>query len=148
MGYIYFAFSCCIVCTLIKHQQILCIIRMKNSGLHIAFHTKVCMHTRQYFGYHSTVLLISVLFWFTLIILTVFAPLLSLALLHFDWLWQGPSLKGPKLEIFVDRIFTQIRPVWIGNLGTRAKNPKSYVCGLMLPFIFGIFVLALSATSI
>ncbi len=39
--------------------------------------------------------------WFTMIILTVFAPLLSLASLHFDWLWQGPSLKGPKLEIFV-----------------------------------------------
>jgi hypothetical protein len=50
--------------------------------------------------------------------------------------------------IFVDRIFTPIRPVWIGNLGTRAKIQKVMCCGLMLPFIFGIFVLAQSATSI
>jgi hypothetical protein len=33
-------------------------------------------------------------------------------------------LKGPKREIFGLRIFTQIRPIWIGDLGTRPKNPK------------------------
>jgi hypothetical protein len=31
------------------------------------------------------------------------------------------SLKGPKLEIFGFRVFTQIRPVWVGDLGTREK---------------------------
>jgi hypothetical protein len=44
-------------------------------------------------------------------------------------------LKGPKHEIFGLRIFAQIRPIWIGYLGTRPKNPKSYVWGLILPFI-------------
>jgi hypothetical protein len=34
------------------------------------------------------------------------------------------SLKGPKLEIFGARVFTQIRPVWVSDLGTRPKNPK------------------------
>jgi hypothetical protein len=33
-------------------------------------------------------------------------------------------LKGPKLEIFGSGVFTQIRPVWVGDLGTRPKNPK------------------------
>ncbi len=32
-------------------------------------------------------------------------------------------LKGPKLEIFGSRVFTQIRPLWVGDLGTRPKNP-------------------------
>jgi hypothetical protein len=32
------------------------------------------------------------------------------------------SLKGPKLEIFGSRVFTQIRPVWVGDLETRTKN--------------------------
>ncbi len=45
------------------------------------------------------------------------------------------SLKGPKLEIFVDGIFTQIRPVWVGELGTRPKIQKVNVWGLILPFI-------------
>jgi hypothetical protein len=31
-------------------------------------------------------------------------------------------LKGPKLEIFGSRVFTQIRPVWVGDLETRPKN--------------------------
>jgi hypothetical protein len=31
--------------------------------------------------------------------------------------------KGPKLEIFGSRVFSQIRPVWVGDLGTRPKNP-------------------------
>ncbi len=34
------------------------------------------------------------------------------------------SSKGPKLEIFGSRDFTQISPVWVGNLGTRPKNSK------------------------
>jgi hypothetical protein len=33
-------------------------------------------------------------------------------------------LKGPKLEIFGSGIFTQIRPVWVGDLGTRPKTRK------------------------
>ncbi len=47
-------------------------------------------------------------------------------------------LKGPRHEIFVAGIFTQIRPVWVGDLGTRPKSPKSlYFCvwGLILSFI-------------
>jgi hypothetical protein len=31
-------------------------------------------------------------------------------------------LKGPKLEIFGFRVFSQIRPVGVGDLGTRQKN--------------------------
>jgi hypothetical protein len=34
------------------------------------------------------------------------------------------ALKGPKLEIFGFRVFSQIRPVWVGDLGTRQKNSK------------------------
>jgi hypothetical protein len=33
-------------------------------------------------------------------------------------------LKGPMLQIFGSGIFTQIRPVWVGDLGIRLKNPK------------------------
>jgi hypothetical protein len=33
-------------------------------------------------------------------------------------------LKGPKREIFGLGIFAQIRPIWIGDLGIRPKNPK------------------------
>ena len=40
------------------------------------------------------------------------------------------GLKGPKREIFVAGIFAQIRPIWIGDLGTRPKNPKNYIWGL------------------
>ncbi len=36
------------------------------------------------------------------------------------------SLKGPKLEIFGSGIFTQIRPVRVGDLGTKPKNYKFY----------------------
>jgi hypothetical protein len=38
-------------------------------------------------------------------------------------------LKGPKCEIFVAGIFAQIRPIWIGDLGTRPKNPKKLYLG-------------------
>ncbi len=31
-------------------------------------------------------------------------------------------LKGPKLKIFGSGVFTQIRPVSVGDLGTRPKN--------------------------
>jgi hypothetical protein len=34
-----------------------------------------------------------------------------------------PLLKRPKLEIF-GGVFIQIRPVWIGDLGTRQNNSK------------------------
>ena len=40
------------------------------------------------------------------------------------------SLKGPKREIFVAGIFAHIRRIWIGDLGTRPKNPKKYVLAL------------------
>ncbi len=52
----------------------------------------------------------------------------------------------PKREIFIAGIFAQIRPVWVGDLGTRSKNPKNYVWGLRSPFIsLEFFVLALWA---
>ncbi len=38
-----------------------------------------------------------------------------------------PVLKGPKLEIFGSRVFTQIRPVWVGDLGTRPKYSKFWL---------------------
>ncbi len=38
--------------------------------------------------------------------------------------------------MFVAGIFTEIRPVWIGDLETRPQNLKKvYVWGLILPFI-------------
>ncbi len=33
-------------------------------------------------------------------------------------------LKGPKREIFDSGFFALIRPIWIGDLGTRPKNYK------------------------
>ncbi len=33
-------------------------------------------------------------------------------------------LKGPKLEIFGSEVFTQIKPVWKGDLATRPKKCK------------------------
>ena len=39
------------------------------------------------------------------------------------------SLKGPKRELFVAGIFTEIRPVWVGDLETRPKNLKSLCLG-------------------
>ncbi len=38
-------------------------------------------------------------------------------------------LKGPKREIFVAGIFTEIRSVWVGDLETRPKNLKSLCLG-------------------
>jgi hypothetical protein len=40
-------------------------------------------------------------------------------------------LKGPKHEIFVAGIFAQIRPIWIGDLGTRPKNPTKNTFGAL-----------------
>ncbi len=34
------------------------------------------------------------------------------------------DLKGPKREIFDSGFFALIRPMWIGDLGTRPKNYK------------------------
>jgi hypothetical protein len=34
----------------------------------------------------------------------------------------GKFLKGPKCEIFGFGFFALIRPIWIGDLGTRPKN--------------------------
>jgi hypothetical protein len=36
-----------------------------------------------------------------------------------DLLLYKNTLKGPKLEIFVDEFFTQSKPVWVDDLGTR-----------------------------
>ncbi len=46
-------------------------------------------------------------------------------------------LKGPKHEIFEKGVFTQIRPVWVGDLGTRPKNYKN----LWLGFYIKIFMM-------
>jgi hypothetical protein len=45
-------------------------------------------------------------------------------------------LKGPKREIFGLRIFAQIRPIWIGYLGTRPKNPKKLCLGPYIALYF------------
>jgi hypothetical protein len=37
---------------------------------------------------------------------------------------SAKPLKGPKLEIFGFRVFSLIRPVGVGDLGTRQKNSK------------------------
>ncbi len=42
-----------------------------------------------------------------------------------SFLWTHGT--GPKLEIFGSRVFTQIRPVWVGDLGTRPKNSKFWL---------------------
>jgi hypothetical protein len=45
-------------------------------------------------------------------------------------------LKGPKHEIFVAGIFAQIRPIWLGYLVTRPKNPKHLRLGLYITLYF------------
>ncbi len=45
------------------------------------------------------------------------------------WHFTINSLKGPKREIFVAGNFAQIRPIWIGYLETRPKNPKNLSLG-------------------
>jgi hypothetical protein len=58
-------------------------------------------------------------------------------------------LKGPEREIFVAGIFAQIRPIWIGDLGARPKNPKKIMFGT-LNFTFNRrnICLAISATAL
>ncbi len=46
------------------------------------------------------------------------------------------ALKGPKREIYGLRIFAQIRPIWIGYLGTRPKNPKKLRLGPYIALYF------------
>ena len=47
-------------------------------------------------------------------------PMSMSSLVKFD----SNVLKGPKLEIFDSGVFTQIRPVWVCDSGTRSKNSK------------------------
>jgi hypothetical protein len=44
------------------------------------------------------------------------------------------SLKGPKHEIFESGFFTQIRRLWLGDLGTGEKNELSKVGVIILRF--------------
>ncbi len=50
------------------------------------------------------------------------------------------ALKGPKREIFGLGIFAQIRPIWIGDLGTRPKNPKKLGLGPYISLYFPRFL--------
>ncbi len=54
-------------------------------------------------------------------------------------------LYGPKLEIFGSRVFTQIRPVWVGDLGTSPKNSKFRWFRLEIAVLY---FLALPATAL
>ncbi len=51
------------------------------------------------------------------------------------------GLDGPKHEIFVAGIFTQIIPEWVADLGIRLKYSKCLWLGpyIYLPFIGEIF---------
>jgi hypothetical protein len=71
-----------------------------------------------------------------------------LILLTLD-LQNAISLKGPKREILVAGIFAQLRPIWIGYLGTRPKNQKKIMFGA-LNFTFNRrnICLAISATAL
>jgi hypothetical protein len=50
-------------------------------------------------------------------------------------------LKGPKREMFVAGIFTEIRPVLVGDLETRPKNLKSLCLGPYITLYFLRFLL-------
>ncbi len=50
------------------------------------------------------------------------------------------TLKGPKREIYGLGIFAQIRPIWIGYLGTRPKNPKKLRLGPYIALYFPRFL--------
>jgi hypothetical protein len=45
-------------------------------------------------------------------------------------------LKGGKGEMFIARIFTEIRPVWVGDLETRPKNLRSLFLGPYITLYF------------
>jgi hypothetical protein len=50
------------------------------------------------------------------------------------------QLQGPKHEIFVAGIFTQIRSVWVDDLGTIGqKNQKVHSLGLIFTFLSAKF---------
>jgi hypothetical protein len=49
-------------------------------------------------------------------------------------------LKGPKREIFVAGIFAQIRPIWLGYLVTRPKNPEKLRLGPYITLYFPRFL--------
>jgi hypothetical protein len=49
-------------------------------------------------------------------------------------------LKGPKREIFVAGIFAQIRPIWLGYLVTRPKDPKKLRLGPYITLYFPRFL--------
>ncbi len=51
------------------------------------------------------------------------------------------SVKGPEREMFVAGIFTEIRPVWVGDLETRPKNLKSLCLGPYITLYFLGFLL-------
>jgi hypothetical protein len=68
-------------------------------------------------------------------ILYSFSPELGTKLLLRD------SLKGPKREMFVAGIFTEIRPVWVGDLETMPKNLKSLCLGPYITLCFLGFLL-------
>ncbi len=53
-------------------------------------------------------------------------------------------LKGPKREIFDSGVFAHIRPIWIGDLGTRPKNYNFDGLGLKIAICY---LLALSPTT-
>ncbi len=55
--------------------------------------------------------------------------------------YAAKTLKGPKREIFVAGIFTEIRPVWVGDLETRPKNLKSLCLGPYITLYFLGFLL-------
>jgi hypothetical protein len=55
-----------------------------------------------------------------------------------DCLVYRLSLKGPKHEIFESGFFTQIRRLWLGDLGTSEKNELSKVGVIILRFTPGI----------
>ncbi len=51
----------------------------------------------------------------------------------------GNTLKGPKHEIFVTGIFSEIRPVRVADLETRPKNLKSLCLGPYITHYFWDF---------
>jgi hypothetical protein len=53
-----------------------------------------------------------------------------------EWKKFIRALKGPKHEILVAGIFTEIRPVWVGDLETRPKNLKSLCLGPYITLYF------------
>jgi hypothetical protein len=54
----------------------------------------------------------------------LFQSLFKHFIFYFGNVFNRLDLKGPKLEIFGSRVFPQIRPVCVGDLGTRRKNSK------------------------